>query len=47
MSIYRQLSDEQIEKGIKELEIETLKDVKDNDLINCNYVIVMTKFELE
>ena len=47
MSIFHQLSDEQIEEGIKELESETLKDVKDNELINCSYVILMTKFELE
>ena len=47
MSMCRQLSDEQIEEGIKELENDTLKDVKDTDLINCNYVILMTKFELE
>ena len=47
MSMFCQLSDEQIEEGIKELESETLKDVKDNELINCTYVILMTKFELE
>ena len=47
MSIYRQFSDEQIEEGIKELERQTLKDVKDDELINCTFVILMTKFELE
>ena len=47
MSTFHQLSDEQIEEGIKELERQTLKDVKDDELINCTYVILMTKFELE
>jgi len=47
MSMFHQLSDEQIEEGIKELDSETLKDVKDNELINCTYVMLMTKFELE
>ena len=47
MSIFHQLSDEQIEEGIKELESESLKDVKDNELINCIYVMLLTKFELE
>lgn len=47
MSMFHQLSDEQIEEGIKELDSETLKDVKDNDIINCSTVILMTKFELE
>ena len=47
MSMFYQLSDEQIEEGIKELESETLGDVKANDPINCNFVMLMTKFELE
>ena len=45
--MFHQLSDEQIEEGIKELDSETLKNVKDDELINCTYVILMTKFELE
>jgi len=47
MSMFHKLSDDQIEQGIKELESETLKDVKESELINCTYVILMTKFELE
>ncbi|XP_078353036.1 putative methyltransferase Aflv_0758 [Oculina patagonica] len=47
ISSFYQLSDEQIEDGINELENETLKDVKDDDRISCNYVVRMTKFELE
>ena len=47
MSMFYQLSDEQIEEGIKELENETFKDVKDDERINCNYVVRITKFELE
>ena len=46
-SKFYQFTDEQIEDGIKELERETLKDVKDEDLINCNNVVLVTKFELE
>jgi len=45
--MFYQLSDEQIEEGIKKLESDTLGDVKANDLINCNYVMLITKFELE
>ena len=47
MSMFYPLSDEQIEEGIKELENETLKDVKDDEYINYNYVVRITKFELE
>lgn len=47
VSTFHQFSDEQIEAGIKELESEALKDVKDEDLINCNTVVLVTKFELE
>ena len=47
VSTFHQFSDEQIEAGIKELESEALKDVKNEDLINCNSVILVTKFELE
>ena len=47
VSTFHQFSDEQIEAGIKELEGEALKDVKDEDLINCNTVVLVTKFELE
>ena len=47
ISVLQQLRDEQIEEGIKELESETLKDVMDNDPINCNSVILVTKFELD
>ena len=46
-SVLHQLRDEQIEEGIKELESETLKDVRDNDLINCNSAVLVTKFELD
>lgn len=47
VSTFYQFSDEQIEEGIKELESGTLKDVKDDDLINCNTVVLVTKIELE
>ena len=47
VSTFYQLTDEQIEEGIKELEKETFKDVKDEDLINCNTVVLVTKFNLE
>lgn len=47
VSTFHQFSDEQIEAGIEELESEALKDVKDEDLINCNTVVLVTKFELE
>ena len=47
VSMFHQFSDEQIEEGIKELESGTLKDVKDEDLINCNTVVLVTKIELE
>lgn len=47
MSMFYPLGDEQIEEGIKELEKETLKDVKDDEYINYNYVVRITKFELE
>ena len=47
VSTFHQFSDEQIEAGIKELESEALKDVKEEDLINCNTVVLVTKFELE
>jgi len=46
-SKFYQFTDEQIEEGIKELEKDTLKDVKDEDLINCNNVVLVTKFELD
>ena len=47
VSMFHQFSDEKIEEGIRELESETLKEVKDDELINCTYVFLMTKFELE
>ena len=47
VSTFYHFTDEQIEEGIKEVESETLKDVKDEDLINCNTVVLVTKFELE
>ena len=47
LSMFYQLSDKQIEEGIKELDSETLKEVKDDELINCTNEILMTKFELE
>ena len=47
VSMFHQLSDEQIEEGITELESQALKDVKGDELIDCTYVILMTKFELE
>ncbi|KAJ7365782.1 hypothetical protein OS493_002500 [Desmophyllum pertusum] len=42
-----QLSDEQIEEIIKELENEILKDVKDDDRINYNYVFLVIKIHLD
>lgn len=47
MSTLSQLSDEQIEEQITELEDGTFKDVKDDDCISYNYVVRLTKFELE
>ncbi|XP_078365588.1 demethylmenaquinone methyltransferase-like [Oculina patagonica] len=47
VSMFYHLSDAQIEEGIKELENGTLKDVKVDDLINCNYVVRITRFNLE
>jgi len=47
VSMFHQFSDEQIEKGIKELESGTLKDVKDDDPINCNSCVLVTKVELK
>jgi len=47
VSTFYQFTDEQIEEGIKEVESETLKDVKDEDLINCNTVVLVTKLERE
>ena len=47
MSTFHQFSDEQIEDGIKELENGTLKDVKGDDPITCNGVVLVTRFELE
>lgn len=47
VSTFHQFSDEQIEDGIKELENGTLKDVKDDDPITCNGVVLVTRFELE
>ena len=46
-SMLYQLSDEQIEEGIKELDSETLKDVNDDDYINYNFVVRITKCDLE
>ena len=45
MSMLHQLTDEQIEEGIKELEHGMLKDVKDGDHISYNYVVHVTKFD--
>ena len=47
MSMFRQLSDEQIEEGINELEKGAFKDVKNDDCINYDCVVRMTKFELQ
>ena len=47
VSTFYPFTDDQIEEGIKELEIETLKDVKDDDFINCNTVVLVTKFDFE
>ncbi|KAJ7350151.1 hypothetical protein OS493_038161 [Desmophyllum pertusum] len=47
MSMFNRLSDEQIEEGIKELENELFKDVKDDDRINYNYVVLITKIHLD
>ena len=47
MSMFLQLSDEQIEEGINELEKGPFKDVKNDDSIDYNCVVRMTKFELQ
>ena len=45
LSMFHQLTDEQIEEGIKELENGTLKNVEDGDHINCNFVVHVTRFD--
>ena len=43
ISILEHFSDDQIEQGIKELENELFKDVKDDDLINCDRSLAILK----
>ncbi|KAJ7350153.1 hypothetical protein OS493_038163 [Desmophyllum pertusum] len=47
MSMFNRLSDEQIEEGIKELDNELLKDVKDDDRISYNYVVLNLPAEMK
>ncbi|KAJ7383000.1 hypothetical protein OS493_031170 [Desmophyllum pertusum] len=47
MSMFNRLSDEQIEEGINELDNELLKDVKDDDRISYNYVVLVMKIHLD
>lgn len=45
MSILDHFSDDQIEEGIKELESGVLKDAKDDELINQDRTLLITKAE--
>ena len=47
VSTFFQFTDDEIEEGIKELARNALKDVKDEDIINCSTVVLVTKFNLE
>ena len=45
MSIFDHFSDDQIEEGIRELESDVLKDLKDDDLINDERTLLVTRAE--
>lgn len=45
ISVLEQFSDDQIEKGIKEFEEGLLKDVRDDELLNYEYTVLVTKAE--
>ena len=38
-------SDDQIEEGIREFENEEFKDLKDDDLVNNEYTLLVTRAE--
>ena len=45
MSIFDHFSDDQIEEGIRELQNDVLKDLKDDDLINVQRSMLVTRAE--